>query len=201
MASPGIAAALPKAIGAPAESTSWIFVKRSSGFSENQRLNAVGSVVRRALSAGVLLTRRACARRSAGVPSTASAVSIIGAKRRIDLTTEICHGGSPAAIGKRAIHSRHASTSRPRGTQYVRAQAARVVSEQCAQSAVATDARRISRPRLGADVATDAGLESDRVLRRVSRAFSDARAHRGSKAARRDGGVGGTRVLSAGPQP
>lgn len=63
----------PSGIGAPAASRSWIDVKRSSGFSENQSESDVGATVSESLAAGLLRTRRAWANNSAGVARMAAA--------------------------------------------------------------------------------------------------------------------------------
>ena len=68
----------PCGITAPAESTSSIDVKRSSGRSENQSDSETGGVETTAFTAGLLRTSRACAKRSAGVMRTASAMHASG---------------------------------------------------------------------------------------------------------------------------
>src|SRR5689334_21767204 len=65
----------PNGTTAPAESTSSMLENRSSGDSENQSRIDVGDVVTRDIAAGELRKRRACAKRSAGVMSTASAAT------------------------------------------------------------------------------------------------------------------------------
>lgn len=63
----------PSGIGAPAASRSWMDVKRSSGFSENQSESDAGETASESLAAGLLRTSRAWAKSSAGVARTAAA--------------------------------------------------------------------------------------------------------------------------------
>jgi len=63
----------PSDIGAPAAWRSWLDVKRSSGFSENQSDSDVGETASESLAAGLLRTSRAWANNSAGVARTAAA--------------------------------------------------------------------------------------------------------------------------------
>ena len=83
----------------------------------------------------------------------------------------------------------------------VRAAAAPLVPRERARPAVAEDARPVSRARLRADAAADAGLARRHALRRIPRGLPHPARCRACEATSCDGGVGGARLLRAGAEP
>src|SRR4051812_2187181 len=99
-----------------------------------------------------------------------------------------------------APHGPFANAHRARAETRVWRPASRLVPPERTRPPVASHARPISRARVGADAAADAGRSRRRLLRDISRALPHARGRRSRHARPGDGVVAGTWLLRARPQ-